>query len=223
MYKRLFFAILLFPVLGISQSGIEKARKAFAEKNYPEARVSYLEIYKSDADNLEVIERLGDLCSYSKNWKQASVYYDKFRKLSPKSAQAHYKYGGSLAMIASESKWKALGLIGDMEESFEKAIALNPKHVEARWALVEFYLQLPGILGGSEQKANKYANELSPLSPVDHYLAKGRIEEYFERYESAEKYYRKAHAIGKSEVTSKKLASVKVKIESQESRTKNQD
>jgi len=117
-----------------------------------------------------------------------------------------------LAMQAGESKWRALGSVSDIRQSFEKAIQLNPKHVEARWALVEFYLQLPAILGGSESKANKYADELSGISPVDHYLAKGRIEEYFERYEKAEKYYLKAHAIGNSQVTLKKLRSVYVKM-----------
>ena len=44
------------------------------------------------------------------------------------------------------------------------------------------YIQLPGIVGGSETKAIKYSNELLKLSPVDGYLSRGQIEEYFERY-----------------------------------------
>ena len=43
-------------------------------------------------------------------------------------------------------------MIGEVRDSFEKAIALNPKHIEARWALIELNLQLPGIVGGSESK-----------------------------------------------------------------------
>jgi hypothetical protein len=51
-------------------------------------------------------------------------------------------------------------MIGEIKESFEKAIKLNPAHIDARWALIELYIKLPGIVGGSETKALKYSNEL---------------------------------------------------------------
>ncbi|MNG36378.1 hypothetical protein D3C84_1233890 [compost metagenome] len=54
------------------------------------------------------------------------------------------------------NKFKALGMIDEVRTNFEKAIQLNPKHIEARWALIELNLQLPGILGGSEKKAIHY-------------------------------------------------------------------
>ena len=54
---------------------------------------------------------------------------------------------------------------------------MNPKHIEARWALVMIYIQLPGIVGGSETKAIRYSNELLKLSPVDGYLSRGQIDE----------------------------------------------
>jgi hypothetical protein len=50
-------------------------------------------------------------------------------------------------------------MIGEIKESFEKAIKLNPAHIDAR-ALIELYIKLPGIVGGSETKALKYSNEL---------------------------------------------------------------
>lgn len=51
------------------------------------------------------------------------------------------------------------------------------------------YIELPGIVGGSERKAQKYADELMQLSKVDGYLANGYINEYFERYQKAESDY----------------------------------
>ncbi len=103
------------------------------------------------------------------------------------------------------NKLKALGMVGDMKEAFEKAIILNPKHIPARWALIEIYLQLPGFLGGSESRALEYSNELMQISSVDGYLSRGRIDEYFKRYTSAEKNYMKANEIGKSKITFQKL------------------
>jgi tetratricopeptide (TPR) repeat protein len=96
------------------------------------------------------------------------------------------------------NKFRALGMIDEIRESFEKAIKLDPGHIDARWALVEFYMQLPRIVGGSEGKAIRYSNELLKLSPIDGYMSRGRIEEYYKRYNSAELQYKKAIAIGSS-------------------------
>jgi hypothetical protein len=43
------------------------------------------------------------------------------------------------------NKFKALGMIGEIKESFEKTIKLNPAHIDARWALIELYIKLPAL------------------------------------------------------------------------------
>ncbi|WP_321540246.1 hypothetical protein [Flavobacterium piscinae] len=123
-----------------------------------------------------------------------------------KNANFHYKYGGALGMKAKESnKFKALGMIDEIEQSFLAAVKLDAKHIESRWALVMLYIELPGIVGGSETKAQKYADELMNLSKVDGFLAKGHIDEYFKRYAKAEANFKKAHEIGNSKTTFQKL------------------
>ena len=96
-------------------------------------------------------------------------------------------------------------MIGEVKESFEKAIELNPKHIEARWALIMVYIQLPSFVGGSETKAIKYSNELLKLSPVDGYLSRGQIDEHFKRYPAAEQQYKKAIAAGSTKTGGKLL------------------
>ena len=112
-------------------------------------------------------------------------------------------------MKAKETnKFKALGMIDEVEASFEKAIQLNPNHIEARKALVEFYLQLPVIVGGSERKATKYANEIFVISPTEGYVAKGKIAEYFNRYSEAEEQYKNAIKLSQSRKTAQNLANL---------------
>ena len=124
----------------------------------------------------------------------------------PKTANYWYKYGGAMGMKAkSVNKFKALGMIDEIENSFLTAAKLDPKHIDSRWALVMLYIELPGIVGGSESKANKYSDELMNLSKVDGYLSKGYIDEYFNRYDKAEANYIKAHEIGNSKTTFQKL------------------
>lgn len=204
--KQLLLLFLLSPLVMCSQSNFEKGEKLFHAKKYDEAQNLFEEVLKSKPSDTKVIEYLGDIASYNKSWEEAVTYYKKLKELKPTEANYYFKYGGALGMRASEvNKFKALGMATEVRESFEKAIELNPKHLQARWGLIEYYLHLPGIFGGSETKAISYSVELMQLSVVDGYLSKGRIEEYFKRYNSAEKYYMKANEIGKSKTTFQKL------------------
>ena len=204
--KKLLFLFLLMPILIWSQSNFEKGEKLFHARKFDEAQTAFEEVLKSKPSDVKSIEYLGDIASHNKNWKEAVEYYKKLKELKPTEANYFFKYGGALGMRASEvNKFKALGMADEVKESFEKAIKLNPKHILARWGLVEYYLNLPGIFGGSESKAILYSNELLQLSLVDGYLSRGKIEEYFKRYAVAEKYYIKANEIGKSKTTFQKL------------------
>ena len=190
----------------MAQTDFEKAEKLFDDKKFVAAINQYEKILSNDRTNEKILERIGDSYGQLKNWDEATIYYKKLKNLKPKNADYSYKYGGVLGMKAKESnRFVALGMLGDVRKAFENAIALNPKHIEARYALIELYLQLPGIIGGSETKADRYANELQQLSPVDGHLAKARIADYFNRLKVSEKQYVMAHQVGNSKITFQKL------------------
>ena len=204
--KKLILFFLFVPICIWSQSNFEKAEKLYHAKKYDEARVVFEEVLKSKPSDIKTIEYLGEITAHQKAWIKGAEYFKKLKELKPTEADYFYKYGGCLAMRAMEvNRLKALGMVSEMKESFEKAIVLDPKHLPARWALIEIYLQLPGIFGGSESKAILYSNQLAQLSPVDGYLSKGRIDVYFKRYTAAEKNFIKAQEIGKSKTTFQKL------------------
>ena len=199
--KKFLTFLLLFPLLIWSQSDYGKAEKLFEAGKYDQARPIFESFLKENPSHLKTLEYLGDIAGHAKSWDKAIVYYRKLKQLKPSEANYYYKYGGVLGMKAKESnKFAALGMIGEVKASFEKAIELNPKHIEARWALVMIYIQLPGFVGGSESKAIKYSNELLKLSPVDGYLSRGQIDEHFKRYTAAEQQYKKAIAAGSTKV-----------------------
>jgi tetratricopeptide (TPR) repeat protein len=202
----LFLAILVLPFLVLAQTDYDKAEQLFQKKNYESSRVLFESYLKQNPNHLKTIEYLGDIQGAKQNWDKTLYYYSMLRKTKPQDANYQYKYGGALGMVAKNSnKFKALGMIGEVRSSFEKAIQINPKHLEARWALIEYYLQLPAMLGGSESKATQYATELSKLSTVDGFLAKGHIAVHFERYTNAEINYKKAFEIGQSKVAYDRL------------------
>jgi len=199
--KKIIIVFLLFPLLILAQTNFDKAERLFKEGKHDQAQAVFESFLKENPSHLKTIEYLGDIAGHNKSWDKAIVYYRKLKQLKPSEANYYYKYGGVLGMKAKESnKFKALGMIGEVKESFEKAIELNPKHIEARWALVTIYIKLPSFVGGSESKAIKYSNELLKLSPVDGYLSRGQIDEHFKRYTAAEQQYKKAIAAGSTKV-----------------------
>lgn len=203
--RNVFLLIILFSIQSFA-SDFNRAEALFQQEKYALAKPIFEKILKEEPSNYKVIEYLGDIAGHFKKWDEAVKYYEKLKKANPKDANYQYKFGGALGMKAKEgSKFAALSLLDDVEKAFLTATKLDPKHIESRWALIEFYLQIPGILGGSEKKAQKFANELGVISPVDGYLAKGHIQEYFSRYTKAEVEYKKAFEIGQSKTTFQKL------------------
>ncbi|WP_242117855.1 tetratricopeptide repeat protein [Aestuariivivens sediminicola] len=190
--KHFLLFLLLFPILAFSQSEIAEAERLFQEKNYVEMEQLMLEFLEDHPENLRAIELLGDAYAYQKKWDEAKIRFKKLLEVDDKNANYHYKYGGMLGMKALENKFNALGLIGDVKSSFKMAADLDPNHIEVRWALVELYMQLPGLFGGSKTKSLHYAEELENLSKVDGYLAKGYIYEYDNEPDRAETYYKMA-------------------------------
>lgn len=53
---------------------------------------------------------------------------------------------------------------------FEKAAELDPKSVDARHGLIEYYSQAPGFMGGSIEKAKEQAHEIEKIDPMRGHL-----------------------------------------------------
>lgn len=204
MNKLLF--ILLFPFLTFSQIELDIIDEIFQKKEYEKAEAFISKYLKTHPNNLKAIELLGDAFGYQKKWNDAINQYSILVRMQQDNGNYHYKYGGALGMKAlSVSKFRALGIVGDIKTAFLKAAELDKHHIDTRWALVELYMQLPGIIGGSKNKSLKYANELENLSKVDGYLAKGYIYEYDDEPYLAEKYYKMAIKEGGSLICFNKL------------------
>ncbi len=205
MYRIVLF--LFLGTIGFSQNVVDKAKLLMDAKSYEQANLILADYLKGHPNDLVAIELLADTYSYQSKWEVAIEKYKYLVAQNPKNANYHYKHGGAIAMHAqSISKLKALGFIGEMKRAFLTAAKLDSKHIDTRWALVDMYVTLPGIVGGSYAKALKYAEELEKLSTVDGYLAKGYVYEYDNEPELAEKYYKQAIKIGGSVTCYDKLS-----------------
>ncbi|WP_417199140.1 tetratricopeptide repeat protein [Bizionia sp.] len=198
----------LFPVFTMAQQTLDDVALLLEQKYYKQAETLVKPYVNANPTNQRAVELLGDAYGYQAKWDAAISQYETLVVMDPNKANFHYKYGGAMGMKALEvNKVSAFMLIDDIEDAFLKAAELDIKHINTRWALVELYMQLPGIVGGSVKKSLKYANELEALSKVDGYLAKGYIYEYDDEPELAETYYKRAITTGGSITCFDKLSS----------------
>lgn len=164
----------------------------FAQSNqiisFSESEKSLLGQLKKSPNNLVALEELGDLYVSVGNWSKAAEFYYKAKNEKPKVANYHFKYGGAVGMMAKEGpKHKALKYINLAKASLKKAEMLDPSSWEIQWVLVEFYTQLPYLLGGSEEVAWLHAKKLQRLSAINGHFAKAYLYKADNNFENAKK------------------------------------
>jgi tetratricopeptide (TPR) repeat protein len=76
----------------------------------------------------------------------------------PKAAPCQYALGAVMGVQAmSEGMFKLARSVGKVKAALTQAQALEPEWYAARSALIEFYLEAPGMMGGSASKAAELA------------------------------------------------------------------
>src|SRR6476469_10226032 len=86
---------------------------------------------------------------------------------SPKSADAHYTLGTAYAArVQAGGILAAAKYASRIKEEWLTTSTLDPKHVDARFGLVQVYAGAPGVMGGSFEKAFEQAKEIKAIDPV---------------------------------------------------------
>jgi tetratricopeptide (TPR) repeat protein len=204
--KTLLF-ILLFSLVGFSQNSFEQGKKAFEEGDYKNTISVLTSVLKTSPSDKMTRDYLGQAYARLELWEESAEVNKTLVEDYPEDAEYHFRYGGALGLVAKEANpFKAVSLIDDVKFHLKKATELDPTHINARWALLQMYLELPGIVGGSETTSRRYASQLETISPVDGALAFGYIERELANYNKAEMHYKKAVKLGQSVTTYKELA-----------------
>lgn len=106
----------------------------------------------------------------------------------PDAAMCHFGVGAVLGVNAlSQGMVAGLRSVGRIRESFVKALEIDPLFYAARSSLVQFYLTVPGIAGGSVSKARDVANAASGKQPEHAKLLLGMVALEQKDYAQAER------------------------------------
>jgi hypothetical protein len=111
-------------------------------------------------------------------YAQAAAWFEQAVHLEVDNADYHLWLGhayGEQARRASASEQFFLAC--KVRRHLEQAVALDPEHLAARVALMEYYLQAPSLVGGSPEKAQQQAAEIAKRDAQQGMQAQRRCQE----------------------------------------------
>ncbi len=134
------------------------------------------------------------------DWDRAESSCRKAVSLDPRNSRFHLWLGRVYGERAGRANLLAAAVLaGKVRGEFERAVQLNPKDVDARLDLAEFYLAAPALVGGGEEKAREQAQFIATLNPAREHWVYARIAEQKKDAATAEREYRQYIDLSKGE------------------------
>lgn len=151
---------LALPLCSSAQS-LEEGVALFNKGKLAEAKAVFESVLKQDEKNAEAHYRLGLILLTRRfmNEDDAVDHMEQAVELNSTSADYQYGLGAAYGTKARNAGiFKQAFLAPKVKGAFEKAVALNPKLVDAHIGLAQYYWRAPGIMGGDMEKAYKEAD-----------------------------------------------------------------
>ncbi|MGQ0586271.1 MAG: tetratricopeptide repeat protein [Gammaproteobacteria bacterium] len=123
---------------------------------------------KAAPDDAELHAYLGRAYTRAAQGEPAVAALTRALELAPDKADIHLHMVSALGQYISQvGMFKKMSLGKQVKEHSERAVALDPSSVRARESLMQFYIQAPGIAGGSMDKAREQAAAVARLDPAE--------------------------------------------------------
>jgi tetratricopeptide (TPR) repeat protein len=166
----------------------------FEQRQYAESAALLAGVVAAEPDNARAHAYYGlALANSKRDLDGAITHLEKAAALEPGSSRYHMWLGSMYAAKAGQAGlFKAASLAGKAKAAFERAVALDPASVDARQALLQYYVNAPGVAGGSIAKAREQAAAILALDAHRGHLAAARIADHEKEWPAAEAAYREA-------------------------------
>jgi len=178
MDVRALYLLFSFFLLTLPAPAADSARDMLAAGRVDEAIDTLnnrLSSAPRDAESFNLLCRayyaLGD-------WSRAESPCRQAISLDANNSRFHLWMGRVFGEKADRANFlSAVGLAGKTRDEFQRAVELDPKDVDARLNLAEFYLEAPGIIGGGQDKARAQAKAIGGIKPDREHWVYARIAE----------------------------------------------
>jgi tetratricopeptide (TPR) repeat protein len=188
-----FLSVVFAALQSAAPCSLEQATALLESRRSDEIRAVLETCADRAAGDARLAEALGRLALSQGDSARAVKLFERAAAVEPQNSELQLWLGrayGDKAIKASV--FEQPGLAGRVRKSFEKAVALDPGNLEARSAMLQYYLRAPRVLGGSPEKAREQARAIRDRDPLKGYRAWGRIAEHEKRFVEAGQEYDRA-------------------------------
>ncbi|MGH8110187.1 MAG: tetratricopeptide repeat protein [Arenimonas sp.] len=175
---RYLFSCLVLFVLTVSTAYAVTAPevKGLLESRDKKALASADALTKAEPKNAEAWVLLARARLQANQADAAITAAEKAVKLAPNNSQSHFWLGNSYgSRIGQLGMFSQMSMAPKLRDAFEKTVALDPNNLDAREALLQFYLQAPAMIGGGKDKANLQVAEIAKRDPARGHLARAQV------------------------------------------------
>jgi tetratricopeptide (TPR) repeat protein len=183
--------LLLAPALIAAQT----PEQLYRDRKFDDLRKAMSENLAKNKNDHRSMYWIGRAYEEEDKFGDAMDWFEKAIKLNDTSALYHAWLGNAAGGAAQRAnKIKQPFLARKVKAEFERAVALDPKMLDPRFGLVDFYTMAPGFMGGSIEKAKQQSVEIGKLHPFRGHFAEARIANRQKDVAGEEKAYKAALA-----------------------------
>jgi len=156
--------LLATPLAAEQTDRLGRAVRLNDQGRHTEARLLLDTIVREEPHNHRALWNRGLVAMEDGEHELALDWFDRALAIDGQDAEYHLWRGYAYAQKLEHSNWfKKLLIAPKIRKSFERAVELAPNHVKARRALMRYYEQAPGLLGGGRTKAREQQEEILRL------------------------------------------------------------
>jgi len=161
--------------------------------HWKQARAVVEQRYQSNPNNAQAAYLLSQVKDAFGDLDTALKLAEKAVELDGGKAAYHYQ----LAVVCGEtaehaSLFSKAGWARRFKQEAEKAASLDSRDLDARFALLEYDLEAPRLMGGGRDKAQAMAAEIAKIDAARGYLAEARLAQQDKDTAKQESWYLKA-------------------------------
>lgn len=177
------FLMMMVLVIGVVFADIPAGDAAMVAGDYEAATDIFYEAYDESGD-FEALYRLAEAMTASaeqssgdialRRYEQAESYAREAIALEPDRSEGYMELARALGRLAQfKGIFESLGLAGEIRESLDKALELDPQNTGAMHALAVWHLEVPWIAGGRVDNTIPLFEQAISIKPssVQHHVA----------------------------------------------------
>jgi hypothetical protein len=186
-------SVILYLLLAPQSTNNQDVQALIDNGHWKQARALVEVLSTSRPDDPRILYERSQIKAAFGDLEGAQKLAERAVELDSKVPDYHYQVAQAAGRRAQEAGiFRGLSLANRFKKETQIALTIDARHIAARFGMMMFYLQAPGLVGGDKDKARTMADETAKINVADGYLAKAGIAEYEKDFTNQEASYLKA-------------------------------